>query len=140
MPIQRFFDKVDKSEGGCWVWKGSIRAGYGVFWDGKKNVSAHRWSYEYHKRKISNGKVICHRCDNPLCVNPEHLFQGTHKRNMEDASSKGRLSNKKLTSAQKHYVLKSPEPDYIMAIKFKVWPSTIRRLRRIAYNRAGDEI
>ena len=127
----RFSSKVVVESNGCWIWKGASRRGYGVFWADGRNHAAHRWIYGQFKKTQKN-YVICHRCDNPLCVNPSHLFQATQQTNMKDAARKRRLSNRKLTESQKYYIRKSSEPDYIMAQKFGVWETTIRRTRRQA--------
>ena len=74
---------------GCWLWTaGKMADGYGMF----DKQRAHRFMFELaNKRKVSAGHLICHTCDNRRCVNPEHLFEGTHTDNMVDASKKGRL-------------------------------------------------
>ena len=97
--FDRFIDKVERVEGGCWNWFGcKYRGGYGQFRrliDGEwKMAKTHRYSYEYYKGPIPQGLVVCHTCDNPSCVNPEHLFIGTHKDNMQDMIKKGRRSLK----------------------------------------------
>ena len=89
----RFFRKVDKTET-CWVWTGNTsRNGYGSIQSGGKGsatLSAHRLSYEMHKGQIPNGYVVMHSCDNPSCVNPDHLSVGTFKENTADMIVKGR--------------------------------------------------
>lgn len=89
----RFWFRVDKS-GDCWTWSAARGAGkfdYGYFWtDGKKLVKAHRYAYALANGPIPEGMVICHRCDNPPCVRPDHLFLGTQKDNIHDMDAKGR--------------------------------------------------
>ena len=90
-PLDRFLDRVQKQESGCWVWTGANNGlGYGVMRLGLKQVYAHRFSYEQFVSPIPDGLCICHKCDNPRCVNPDHLFLGTQKDNMQDCSRKGR--------------------------------------------------
>lgn len=97
----RFWEKVEKSDG-CWTWKGSIGVnslGYGVFHIGDhSSVIAHRYSWELHFGKIEGHDPtdptkeinVCHHCDNPKCVRPDHLFLGTDKDNHDDMMRKGR--------------------------------------------------
>ena len=81
---------------GCWEWQGTKRNGYGRMIIGsrtggtRKSVSVHRLSYEIKNGKIPDGMEICHKCDNPCCVNPDHLFAGTRQDNVDDREAKGR--------------------------------------------------
>ena len=89
----RFWEKVDKKgEDGCWEWLGCCHHqwGYGSLNVGGKYMAAHRYSWELYFGKIPEGWLICHKCDNPSCVNPEHLFLGTNKDNSDDKIKKGR--------------------------------------------------
>lgn len=75
---------------GCLVWQGAMSEGYGAMKVGGRVVRAHRVSYALHVGPILDGLFVLHRCDNPLCVNPEHLFLGTNTDNMRDCAAKGR--------------------------------------------------
>jgi len=87
---ERFFQKVDKTDS-CWIWKGALSSkGYGSFSFNRKTTLAHRYSFLIHKGPIPDGAVICHTCDIPSCVNPEHLWAGTNSENTRDMFNKGR--------------------------------------------------
>jgi len=86
----RFFDKVYKTRT-CWEWTGSKNPeGYGNFLIGNRIQSSHRSSYQLFNGNIGNGQCVLHKCDNPSCVNPKHLFLGTKQDNANDAIAKGR--------------------------------------------------
>lgn len=90
----RFWAKVRKTRT-CWLWTGATDGhGYGVFHIGERNdvVRATHFAYE---GLIPDGSYVCHRCDNPGCVRPSHLFIGTQLDNMRDASRKGRFPSRK---------------------------------------------
>lgn len=90
----RFWSKVDRLDpSGCWVWTANKNnKGYGLFRPGGKAPKrlAHRLAFEDRFEPIPFGLVICHTCDNPSCVNPDHLFLGTRKDNYVDMVNKGR--------------------------------------------------
>lgn len=93
----RFFNKIYKTPT-CWLWIGAIRGGdckYGNIRMGKKRILAHRLSWEIHFGKIPINKLVLHKCDNPACVNPEHLFIGTQLDNIQDRVSKDRSAKGK---------------------------------------------
>jgi hypothetical protein len=87
---ESFWARIEKRDG-CWNWPGArFVSGYGkVRWHGKSKL-AHRVAWELARGPIPKGQQVCHRYDNPLCINPDHLFLGTMKDNMVDKIRKGR--------------------------------------------------
>ncbi len=90
---QRFWAKVDrKANDECWLWKGAVQSsGYGTFWKDGKNRLVHRISYGLSRKcGPAKTKVVRHKCNTRLCVNPSHLLIGTHKDNFNDAVACGK--------------------------------------------------
>lgn len=115
--INLFWSRVDKNGpvpphvphlGNCWIWHGFILKRYGRFRPGSSNtarqVYAHRFSYEISIGKIPDELLVCHHCDTPLCVRPDHLFVGDYKANAEDCSKKERWP-----TGNDHYSHRTPE-------------------------------
>jgi hypothetical protein len=89
---QDFAGKYTKGPAGCWIWKG-VTTGYGTF----RGQAAHRVAWQIEHGLIPDGMMVLHRCDNPPCVNPKHLFLGTARDNAQDARSKGRVAKQEPT-------------------------------------------
>lgn len=137
---ERFFQKVVKSDG-CWTWTSATwGSGYGFFWTGgeRRNEYAHRFSWELaNGQRVPARMVIMHSCDNKLCVNPAHLFLGTHQDNANDKVSKKRHptgeNNKgggKLTWDKVREIRASALGCHRAAKEFGVSSTTIKSIRR----------
>lgn len=141
----RFMKKVAKEENGCWTWLGAKRkSGYGAFGFGRSTDYAHRAAYRLFVGPIPGGQYVCHKCDTPLCVNPDHLFVGTATENMQDASAKGRVKlprveqmlraedqpMARLTNDQVREIRASGETLSVLAKRFGVSQATISCARR----------
>lgn len=143
--VALFWAKVQKVDGGCWLWQGyRDRTGYGLAYAGKIpgkkgsiNHYAHRISYALLKGDVPRKAVVMHSCDVPSCVNPDHLRLGTQAENMRDASEKGRMNSPRPT-------IQKISDDYVREIRrttgqlpsrywadfFGVCVSHINRIRR----------
>lgn len=122
----------------CWEWKAGRGArGYGVLGAGK----AHRVAWELTNGKILGSLFVCHKCDNPPCCNPNHLFLGTCKDNLEDCSKKGRINCwlKKLTPDQVREIRGSNLPNSVLSKRFGIDVSGVYRIKkRINYKTVED--
>lgn len=138
--IKRFTDKLSISENGCIEWNGEKdKDGYGRIRiggrDGKKEYT-HRWALEFALGgvKLPANLKSCHQCDNPSCVNPLHLFVGTQKDNMQDASNKGRTNkithNSVLNAEIANVIRHSTDETTVLAHRYGVTPGAIRAIKR----------
>lgn len=145
---ERFFKYVVVNADGCWGWSGSRHPqGYGMISNRPKYSSprlAHRVSWELHFGDVPSGMLVLHRCDNPVCTNPAHLFIGSQQDNMDDMASKGRKVSRakgdprlqganhpraKLSAQQRLEVATATGPARVVAIRFGVCMNTVYRVR-----------
>lgn len=132
------FEKKFHVTPGCWIWTaGRNTNGYGQFYDGHRRWIASRFAWGIYHGDIPKGLLVCHRCDNPLCVNPAHLFLGTAKDNADDCVKKGRSyglvgaaqNGAKLTDEKVILIRSSLERASVLAALFGVRRSTIYKIR-----------
>lgn len=151
-PIYRFNLSYRKDEQtGCWIWLGKSKSGaskkYGRIKVNGKNIPAHRFSWEIHNGKnVPEGLLVLHRCDNPECVNPDHLMIGTHQDNMNDMKSKGRQftkqrgvirntakgtsnGNSKLTEVQAISIFKDERPQRLIALDYGISQTVVHNIK-----------
>jgi hypothetical protein len=138
---ERFAKSVAKTDG-CWLWKASKdKNGYGIFKGDLAGVMftrAHRFSYALHTGDLLVNMQALHTCDNPSCVNPDHLFSGTIADNMRDKAQKGRSrapvgeqnGHAILTERQVRRILKDPRPYAEIAAQYNVAASTIGSIKQ----------
>jgi hypothetical protein len=129
---ERFLAKVIKSPEGCWQWAGGIYpSGYGSFWIDGQTRRANRVSYELFKGAIPEGLFVLHECDNPPCVNPDHLFLGTPLDNMQDKCAKGRHRfgrTCKLTEEDIRVIRASDLPQAKLGVQFGIHQVTVSEI------------
>lgn len=132
----RFTEKYVIDKSGCWLWTGAKTGnGYGTIWIDGEYVAAHRASYLIHNRSIDADRQVCHRCDTPLCVNPAHLYLGTHQDNMNDRNGRRRQAHgvrnggAKLNELQVLHIRASKLKGTILSDLFKVSRSTISSIK-----------
>lgn len=138
--IRRFWERVDVS-GECWLWISSVRGkkkyGFVQLRDAAK-IAAHRLSYVLSFGRIPNGLWVLHKCDNPRCVRPDHLFLGTSDDNVADMVSKGRHprgttnGRAKLSAAQVLEIVRRSKDEFLthLAKEFRVGPAHIGQITR----------
>ncbi len=136
--VDRLLEKVRHAESGCWEWIGTRKDdGYGLMRYPRKYVGAHRISYQEFVGPIPDGLHVLHRCDNPRCINPKHLFIGTNADNVADKLAKGRqprhhgeLNPKaRLTEQDVIDIRASQEMGIALAAKYGVTPTQISYIR-----------
>ena len=88
--LRKFESLTDRAASGCWEWLGGRVSGYGTIYRDGKLWKAHRMAWKIHHGSDPGDKCVCHSCDNPGCVNPDHLWLGEHEDNMGDMKRKGR--------------------------------------------------
>ena len=140
IPIEiRFWKFINKTPT-CWIWTGCTNSfGHGRIRKHPFTYYSHRISYEIHYGKIPEGLFVCHHCDNPSCVRPDHLFLGTQLDNLRDCKSKKRnnfgekVPNHKLTwksvDEMRELILKDNPTTAFLSRKYGVHPRTIRNVR-----------
>jgi len=130
----RFLSKIKKQKTGCWEWQAGLRTGYGIIKVEGKSLGAHRLSWMIYNGDMPEGLYVCHKCDNPKCVNPDHLFIGSHSDNMKDAFNKGRLIIPKGRGFEiNHYPLNTKIPKTkAIEVKAAVFNRESRTLKQVS--------
>lgn len=136
----RFWSRVVRCDNGCWEWSGAVkkRMPYGILFIRKQSLIAHRVAFFDATGIDPSGKVVAHRCDNPKCCSPYHLFLTTDAGNNADRDSKGRHialrgerhGMSKLSDEERLLIANSSERTGVLAKRFNVNEVTIQRLRK----------
>lgn len=136
----RFEQKIEyEPNSGCWLWAGAADGrGYGFFYNERRTTKAHRQSWLLFRGEIPRGLCVLHRCDTPACVNPGHLFLGTHADNSLDCALKGRLAKARgednaraiLSESDVRAILANHQTDSLVATQFGVTDATIAAVRQ----------
>lgn len=139
--FERFHNLYIIRPSGCWEWTlAPLRSGYGRLTIGAGTVLAHRLSYQLNVGPIPDGMDILHSCDNRMCVNPEHLFPGTHRDNMDDMVRKGRQFSK-LSISEQAEIVAAPSVTLALAQKHNISRNRLYSLRKerrgVSEGRAG---
>jgi transposase-like protein len=143
--IERFWARVVKGDG-CWEWGGARnRAGYGKIMVQRAVIPAHRFSWQLTNGPIPEGLYVLHTCDNPPCVNPAHLFVGTHSDNMADMVAKGRDRGNRHVSAESARLIREANFRGVeqseIAREFGIAQTTVSHIvRGSTHTRAGGPI
>lgn len=138
--IDKLFDKhvLPEPNSGCWLWDGSMNSdGYGNIRRDKITHKTHRYVFEQTYGKIDKGLCVCHKCDVPNCVNPEHLFVGTHKDNMRDRAKKGKNNWMKLSVAQVKKIILDTRMQSVIAKDYGVSRALICMIKSGKLERVG---
>ncbi len=133
----RFWSYVNKQGTECWDWEGSsLSNGYGRIGFNCKQYRAHRVAFYLTTEIDPANKLVCHKCDNPGCCNPKHLFLGTNAENLKDRGTKGRTAcgenqgGSKLTEKDVHEIRVSNEAQKKIAALYGVTPASICQIRK----------
>lgn len=138
--VERFEAKFRVTPG-CWLWTACTRRGYGAFQVNRTTTrGAHRVAYELYIGPIDVGLMVCHRCDNPLCVNPDHLFAGTPLDNMLDMATKGRRvtapgvrgeanAQSKLTEGQVRQIFADCRSSRVIAAEYGIGKTVVNNIK-----------
>ncbi len=125
----RYVDKDQQGRNACWNWIGAQSRDRGIIYDGVRQRMAYHVSWELNAgNKVPHGMMLCHHCDNPKCVRPDHLFLGTQADNNADCRRKGRMK-RFLTPEQARYIFSSTDQGASLARQFGVGRTTIRNIR-----------